>query len=595
MRIVGRDSTTSPRSVDAGGTAGNSPTSRLVASKDHAFHTFSGAASQVTGQTSAVVTDCLFLAFTVLLSVALYVRSIGFYVDDWDTLSHMRLSADHSFFGLCQTLYLNSDGMKQRPIEIAYKVVLYMLFGMDPLGYHLVNTAVFLVATVLFYLALHELGQPRLLALAVPLVYALLPNYATDRFWYGVFQADLSMALYFLSLYADLRSLRHHFAHGPFWKTVSVLSLIVSGLAYEVALPLFVLNLALVWYRARQLYEPGPGTTLLRRHAFVLFATTLLALTAVIAFKLVATVHPGTHGAYGSYLVTLAGGAIRVNLVAYGFGLPYVLWWIAHHALDPARLGVALLFGLATFTYLLVVGRSTDDGKPHSPAYVRLMGVGAVVFVLGYAIFLTTDRIWVTSTGLGNRVAIGGAIGMAMVLVGLIGWFSGLGRLASRRPQSTALLLSLLCASNVLVFNTLASFWVAAYEREKAVIADIYTHYPSLPANSTFLLDGVCREIGGSPVFQTPWDLTGALALAYHDQTIHAGEVRSGLRIDRSGLRIQDDRIPRFYSYGSRLLLYNEITKQRYRLTDEAVARHYFAMNEPNRACSPGFAWSGQP
>lgn len=114
--------------------------------------------------------------------------------------------------------------------------------------------------TLLFYITLRELGQPRLLTLTVPLVYVLLPHYSTDRFWIAAFQANLSIALYFLSLYADLRVLQAQAARMWTWKLLSIACLLGSTLAYEVVLPLFLLNVVLVWYRARKLHgQEGAG------------------------------------------------------------------------------------------------------------------------------------------------------------------------------------------------------------------------------------------------------------------------------------------------------------------------------------------------
>jgi MFS family permease len=62
---------------------------------------------------------------------------------------------------------------------------LYSLFQLEPLGYHVVNIAVLAATAVLFYLSLRRLGIPRFLTLTIPLVFALLPHYSTDRFWIG--------------------------------------------------------------------------------------------------------------------------------------------------------------------------------------------------------------------------------------------------------------------------------------------------------------------------------------------------------------------------------------------------------------------------
>jgi hypothetical protein len=84
---------------------------------------------------------------------------------------------------------------------------LYSFFGLQPIGYHLANTLIFVLVAVFLYLALRELDLGRLLAVSIALVFVLLPHYSASRFWFSTVVHTLSMALYFVSLYALLRAL----------------------------------------------------------------------------------------------------------------------------------------------------------------------------------------------------------------------------------------------------------------------------------------------------------------------------------------------------------------------------------------------------
>ena len=139
--------------------------------------------------------DCLFLAAIVLFSAVTYLGDLGFYSDDWAFLASYSLAEDQSLLGLFQSNYTPEVWM--RPLQILYQATLYWLFGPHPLGYHMFNTGVLALGAVLFYLLLRELGRPRLVSLAIPALYVLLPHYSTDRFWYAAFPTTLSMALYF--------------------------------------------------------------------------------------------------------------------------------------------------------------------------------------------------------------------------------------------------------------------------------------------------------------------------------------------------------------------------------------------------------------
>jgi hypothetical protein len=94
------------------------------------------------------------------------------------------------------------------------------------LGYHLVNSGVFVLTVLIFYRALHKLGLPRLLSVSIPLVYAVLPHYFADRFWIAASHANVSMALYFLSLYSHVRAMRTRGRRLWYWKLLSIFALI---------------------------------------------------------------------------------------------------------------------------------------------------------------------------------------------------------------------------------------------------------------------------------------------------------------------------------------------------------------------------------
>ena len=138
-------------------------------------------------QWSDTLPDCLFLGGIVLLSLILYLPGLGFYSDDWHFLGVLGTSADRSLAGLYAAVH--EPGAAMRPVQLAYLAALYRTFGLSPLGYHLANAAVLLCSTVLLYLVARELQKSRAIALAVAVVYALLPHYSTARFWIAAYQA----------------------------------------------------------------------------------------------------------------------------------------------------------------------------------------------------------------------------------------------------------------------------------------------------------------------------------------------------------------------------------------------------------------------
>ncbi len=544
--------------------------------------------------------DCLFLGTVVLFSVIHYVPGLGFYGDDWDFLGKLSNSSNQRFFGLFRSLYNPSTvGGSMRPLQFLYLAALYRLFGPRPLGYHIINSVVLVSIGVLFYLVVRELGHHRFWALALPLVYVLLPNYSTDRFWIASFQASLSMTLYFLSLYAALRALRAQSARFRSWTLLSVLSLLCSALSYEVATPLFLLNIVLVWYRKRQLDSLAPSQPLSRRTVSMILGSNLIALMGVAAFKLLTTTryHPRPRHVI-AWILTAPGHALKIHYFDYGIRLPRIVWWILRDYRDGTVCVLGGVLGLAVFWYLYRVAIRSRMMLPSPISMVKLAACGLVVFGMGYSIFLTApEQVGFSTTGINNRTAIAASVGLAMSLVGGLGWASSLLLSIRWRRELFCGLLALLCTSGFLTNNTIASFWLAAYRQQKQVLAGIRQELPSLPSHTVLILDGVCPYIGPGIVFECYWDTGGALKMLYHDPTLEGDVITRKLKVEDQGLVTRIYGWERRYPYGRGLILYNFARKTVHELSDVETARHYFWTFNPDygNGCPRGAESLGVP
>jgi len=542
--------------------------------------------------THVAVQDCLFLSLVVLLSLILYVQSIGFYSDDWSFFGYLSTSADQSPIGLFQTLY-DFANIKSRPVQALYLAGLYWLFGLYPLGYHLVNAGVLLSGVVLFYLVLRELNQGRVLTLTGSLVYGLLPHYSTDRFWYAAFVANLSMALYFLSLYADLWVLRTKGMPIWGWKLLSILSLVGSTLSYEVFLPLFLLNPLLSWYRARQLYGSTESKQLIQTNWAFLFGSNLFGLMLVLIFKALTASRLGRHGLISQsiWFAKLITKAFIVSYGDYGLGLPGVTLKLLHNYPNWAVLALGGIVGLVIFGYVYLATDHSKDELTERFRFIRLIGWGLVIFGMGYAIFLTNTNALITPTGIVNRIAIASAVGVAISLVGGIGWVSTFLPSNQLRRRCLCILIALLCTSGFIINNTLASFWIDSYRQQQAIIADIRQRFPTLPSESTLILDGICPYAGPAVVFESSWDLAGALMTFYRDRTLRADVVTPNLKVEEDRLStVLYGGMYSHYPYNEKLFVYHIGRKTTHYLTDVQAARRYFQTFNPDfdNDCPPG-------
>jgi len=494
------------------------------------------------------------LGALITLSFAPYLGKLGFYSDDWGFFGNFSVSPDQSLGGLFRALYWST---RMRPAQVLYDAELYRLFGLHPLGYHLVNAAVIVATGLLIYQVLRELGQSRSVCLAVPLLYAVLPHYSTARVWYASFQAPLSVLLYLVSLQAGLRSLRASGRSGLVWGGLSVLALLASALCYEAALPLFLLNAALFAWRG--------GRTLP--------VLTVAALGAAMAFKLL-TSDRLAPGLTWDAAVVLIRESVRINAWVYGLAAPRTVWRAAVAVPRVDLVFAALLLGAAYWA----LQRTADSPGPRSGDAARLVGWGLLVTLLGQVVFLATNDVAFSATGNANRIAVAWAAGIALMVVGLVAWLAARARPAAQ-ARVFAAALAVVVAAAFVTSMSLTAAWAAAYREQLRVLSAIRRAVPALPPGATLLLEGECSYIGPAIVFESSWDLRGALWLLYRDSTIRADIVAPRLKVASDGVHV----LANVYPY-DRLTIFDMRRQVADPIPNEAAAEAHFARFNPDRS-----------
>ena len=538
--------------------------------------------------------DSLFLAAVTGCSFIVYIGQLGLYSDDWAFLSLFRSVADPTFPALFAAMH---EELSTRPMQALELAALYRAFGLEPLGYHLVNSAVFAGAVVMFYAALRELRLPRLAALTIPLVFSLLPHYSTDRLWIAAFQANLSIAFYFVSLSATLRVLRARPAHAWGWMLASTLALLASVLSYEVVAPLFALNAGVMLWLAwrNESEQPRKRWTL----SIATAAIHAVALLSAVAYKLGTTDRAGDLGGLSTYIWNVkrvARGAISTNFGSYGVLMPEKIVRIMMDYPDLVIFGLAAMIGLAVFIYLHhTYARTGAPGALTSRQWAVMGGVGFVTFGLGYAISLITFDIGFSPAGINNRTAIAAAVGVAIAYVAAIGFLSSLLRSERARRLTYCLLTSLLCTGGFIIINTIATFWVEADRQQRAVIASLSEQ--EIPRRATVLLDGVCPYIGPGIIFETHWDVSGMLQIEI-DPSLNGDVIKPTTQVLDEGVRtILYDDVINVYPFDELLLVYHAGQERMYRLASQDDARRYFEVDR--RAdladCPAGIEGRGTP
>jgi hypothetical protein len=530
------------------------------------------------------------VASVVAVSAAPYVSRLGFASDDWAFLGSLTTHGDLSAPGR-STEYAFADHLRPRPVQVAYQTLVHDAFGVNPLGYHAVNTLVLAALGALVYLVLRELGLSRSPAVAVAVTYGLLPQYSTDRFWWAAFGYGLAMTLGFACLYSDLRALRSGGAARWLWKIAALAALAACGLGFEVALPLLAVAVPVLWYLSRRA-SGGPLSRQLGRPGAILFlGSNVVVLAMVAAVKLAYPVGVGVGGSYPLHLARLSLGAVATSFGSYGLGLPEAVRW-AVATVDTATLAVGVVLAGTITAYVGIVLRRDPTGTWRLRQWLRLIAVGVAVFALGYAIFLSNGRILFSSTGISNRVSIAAALGVAMIWVGLAG---ALSVVVSPRWTAWAFAapIGALSLSGFLILNGLAANWAEAWDRQQATLADIGTNLPALEPGTTVILDGTCPYVGPAIVFESNWDLAGALETRYGDPTVRADVTSANLTVGEDGLstRLYLDHVAH-YAYDRRLLVFDARDSTLRPLPDARSARAWWAAR-PTTRCPRGGAGYG--
>ena len=518
------------------------------------------------------INDSVFLLAIILFSSALYIPKIGFYSDDWSFIGNFVASKDQSLWGLIVTATTPNTVM--RPVQNFYDASLFWLFGTDPFGYQVVIAIVIALSVMLLYHVLRSLGFARIIAVSVPAVYALLPHYSSDRFWFAAAQTNLSIFFYLLSFYTAIRAVSYTTKHAFTLKAVSIISLMLSLLSYEVVLPLYLLIFGVLLMPPKALQYIKEKRSYIKDNHLVFSIVIAIVLAYVLIFKAFATIR--LESSFNPlFILDAIKSAFWVNYVTLGINLPNIWGTFLSLYATPVMIVSAIIFYFITFWYTLSVAASSSSRFPSLLGFVNLSLGSIVVFILGYLIFFTNTQVGFSPTGVENRVAIAAAIGVAMTFVGVIGIFSRMFFSERIAKLVFSIVIALMSTGGFITINTLALFWGDAAETNAAVREQITRSLPKLPKNSILLVDGVCPYNGPAPVFEADWDMTGALQIDYNDTTLKADVISPRVKVLENGIQTQIYTFISEYSYDT-LYIYNYQYDISERITNQEQAKAYF-------------------
>lgn len=335
----------------------------------------------------------------------------------------------------------------------------------------------------------------------------------------------------------------------------------------------------------------------MKQNKAVFIVVTCIALLYIGIFKATTTIRLGgpTLPHYPDYIFYLISSALRVNYGMFIINLPHILWEVVRRYTNKTIFTFGIILGVVIFGYLCSIIFRSQSNFPKRVWMRSITLLSFVIFLLGYAIFLTNANEGFSSAGIENRVAIAAAIGVAFSIVGGLGWVSR--RLLPDKLSKIffCFLIAAMCSSGFLIINTIASFWIVAYQQEQIVLADIHTTFPVMKKNSTLILDGVCPYVGPASVFESEWDVKGALQTTYHDATLQGDIVTPKLQVKNDGIYTKIYNFETRYPYNKNLFIYNFKNKIIYPIPNEKATRLYFHAFNPdhNNGCPPGIEGNG--
>ena len=540
----------------------------------------------------AIAADALTLAAIVMISAVPYLFDLGFYSDDWTLISRFDEAARQgaSLSGAVFELF------DARPIQGLYAAMLFALFGFEPLPYHLVNTAVLAGAVSLLYLLLARLQFSRSEALATALLFAMLPHLSTVRVWYAAFQVPLSFILAVASAHWQLNFMR---SGKGLWLGLAALCAILSTLAYEIFAPLiglFAVGLATVAWQRRSQRKQGWRT------GAILAAVMLSAVALSILYKVAVSERTGSLGSPYHYAWILfemfrpdydwkVDGGLNVfaaTLVHFWFTVRG--WGVGLEALLTGESGLVTTIAAAAIAVLAVWRLRADARSPVIWNRGKLLIAGIVLFMAGHGTFLIVPMIAFAPTGIGNRVLVAAAIGLAMIFVSIVVFVTRLAPPPVRHPLFAAGVIAVTLASFARL-TMIERYWAEVPAMHGQLLSTAKSDLKHLPHGSTVILDGVCPYHGPAVVFESWWDVGDALSLAL-GRKIGGDIVTPRLRFTQMGIATSFYDETRFHDYGRSLYIYNPNRHQIARLADLAAAKS-FLRRRPPLDCPPGYLGHG--
>jgi hypothetical protein len=483
------------------------------------------------------------------------------------------------------------DDYATRPAQGLASGLLYYAFGLEPLPYVLVLLALVAASVVLFWSLLLRLRVEPAVAFAAAAVFAVLPQLSTVRVWFSTLCVAAAMMLFLAGAHSLLTWLRGRRLSSAV--AVSLLWALCMAF-YELFIPLMAGALAYAWWRDSDHDVRGRGLAAARP-----LLPHVLLIVGGVAAKVAFT--DRTDGWYPKFIAYQALRPGYDRETEFGFNF----WAFAEtHAFDTFALPLRSLDFFAEQQFLphlaagvaagaiIFLGTVRFGWRLERASALKAVAAGVLVSALGYGIFVLNASTSFTPAGIGNRTAVASAMGIAIVIAASV-----LALAAKALPRANraagGVALALLGLLLTLASARISEHWARAYETQQAVLAHVEQDLGWLKPASIVLLDGVCPYDGPGIVFETDWDVAGAMSLVLK-RPVAGNLIGRGMRFGRRGAVATIYSNSYSYPYGLNTYAYDVRTRTTTRLADWEAARRYLRQRRP-RTCPRGYPGHGVP
>ncbi len=471
---------------------------------------------------------------------------VGFYLDDWTTLCTLKFGPQ-SLPAMMANYFFVDPKVIIRPVEVLQFALLFKLFALKPLGYHIFNGILEIASAWLLYLCLFTYNRDRTLALAAAILLLLLPLHDSTHYWVLASSCTLSLAFYLLSLYITLIARAR-----PTYYLLAALAFAVSIFSYESFLPLCLLNCAFVLQQ-----QESTDRKVLRNFLTVSLGY-FLCIAALWVYQRVLVPHIGVgwiHDAHFDPKQIVQTVLQGVALLSPGKSIPFFAKLIASytHAITSAQkislIAAGLLSGVTFYIFSQrepvrieqsqnATGLSNIGSKGESLGHavpprqnLSLILLGAAIILISYSIFGLNPEYTPTFSTLVNRINMGAAIGVAIIIAALFKII-----LNSMKDDKTAAVCGSLALGVLIVPLFLANWsmsgpWLLSWQTQQRIFKTIAEKQNTLPANDSIILANCPRYVDWAPVFDGVWDFQSLVRIVRNDSKAKGGVVSDRIHL----------------------------------------------------------------